>query len=490
MEETEKLLQFLQKEGFIWGPEPEIYGGKAGFYTYAPMGKLLKNNVENYIRKHFQEENFWEVECPTIMPKIVWKASGHLDSFTDKVVECKNCSSSFKADEFVDEINVKDLKKFFKEKKIKCPNCGSVLSPDLKEHNLMMKTTIGLDEEAYFRPETATTTYLPFKRYYEHFRKKLPFGVFQIGKAYRNEISPRKSLIRLREFIQAEAQMFIFEKQKNSFKKYEKYKNLKIPLLPEEAQGKKEQAKKITLNEALKKKHFKSKAYAYAIALTYELFKGLGIEEKNIRFREHPSAEKIFYAYEAWDLEVKLNTFGWTEMVGVHDRTDYDLKQHQKFSNQPMSVFNIENNEKEIPNIIEIAFGCDRPIYALFDLFYDVKSREKGKTIFKVPVHLSPVKIAVLPLVNKDKIPEMAESIYKELNENTDLTVSYDDTASIGKRYLRQTMKGTALCLTVDYDSLKDKTVTLRERDTGKQIRVKRKDIIEKVNLFLKKGKF
>src|SRR3989338_7621909 len=213
---------FMQNKGFVYGPFPEIYNGVAGFYTYGPLGKLLKNNVENTIRKVFQKHDFWEVECPTVMPAPVWKASGHLGGFTDPMIQCSKCKAHFRVDHLIKEKEPdfepagKDLLALIKKYKIMCSSCGSALKDEIKRHSLMMQTTIGLDIEAYNRPETATTTYLPFLRYNEFFRKKYPFGVFQIGKAYRNEISPRMFICRMREFTQAEAQMFIFADQKKA----------------------------------------------------------------------------------------------------------------------------------------------------------------------------------------------------------------------------------------------------------------------------------
>ncbi|MGV8171971.1 MAG: glycine--tRNA ligase, partial [Candidatus Woesearchaeota archaeon] len=330
----DELVSFMQQKGFIWGPEPEIYGGLAGFYTYAPLGKLLKNNVEREIRKLYMKNGFWEVECPTVMQKEVWEASGHLGGFTDPVITCSKCKGNFRVDNLLKELfegeefdhkTDEELLNLVDSRHVRCPSCKSEFIKQIKRHTLMMKTTIGLDVEAYNRPETATTTYLPFLRYNEFFRKKLPYAVFQIGKAYRNEISPRQHVMRCREFTQAEAQIFLFKDQKNDFERYEDIKHEKMPLWPWQFQEQNHPHKMITVHEALEKGHFKNKAYAWAVYIAYSLLRQIGISEDKLRLRQHFPDEKAFYADDAWDIEAKLNSFGWFELCGVHDRTNYDL---------------------------------------------------------------------------------------------------------------------------------------------------------------------
>lgn len=478
----DELISFMQQKGFIWGPEPEIYGGLAGFYTYAPLGKLLKNNVENEIRKLYTKNGFWEVECPTVMQKEVWEASGHLGGFTDPVITCSKCKSNFRVDTLFSELfpdenfdhkTDEELLEFMDKNKIRCPSCKGDFNREIKKHTLMMKTTIGLNTEAYNRPETATTTYLPFIRYTEFFRKKLPYAVFQIGKAYRNEISPRQHVLRSREFTQAEAQIFLFKDQKNNFEKYMEVEHETIPLWPWQLQEKNEHPIKIRVHEALEQGYFKNKAYAWAIYIAYSLFKKIGIPEDKIRLRQHYPDEKAFYADDAWDIELKLKSFGWFEVCGVHDRTDYDLKQHAKKSGKELVAFNEQSKaeeKKEIPNIIEIAFGSDRPTFALLDLFYERIEEKEGKTKFKIPAHMAPVKVAVFPLVKKDGLAEEAQAIFKDVEK--EFTSRYDISGSIGKRYLREDESGTPYCVTIDYDTLKDSTVTIRDRDSEEQKRI------------------
>ncbi|MFA5796937.1 MAG: glycine--tRNA ligase [Candidatus Woesearchaeota archaeon] len=496
----DELIAFLQQKGFIWGPEPEIYGGLAGFYTYAPLGKLLKNNVENEIRKLYTKNGFWEVECPTIMQKEVWQASGHLGGFTDPVITCSKCKANFRVDSLLAEafpeenFDHKTDEEFIgliESKGIKCPSCKSAFNKEIKRHTLMMKTTVGLDVEAYNRPETATTTYLPFLRYTDFFRKKLPFAVFQIGKVYRNEISPRQHVMRCREFTQAEAQLFLFKNQKNNFEKYVDVQHNKMLLWPWQFQEKEQGPKMITVHEALENGYFKNKAYAWAVHLAYSLFQSIGIPQEKIRLRQHYPDEKAFYAEDAWDIEVQLNTFGWFEICGVHDRTDYDLTQHGKFSGKSLSAFNEEatvENKNEIPHIIEIAFGTDRPTFALLDIFYKKFDEQEGKTKFLVPAHMAPVKVAVFPLMKKDGLAENALQLFETLQQ--EFSARYDSAGSIGKRYLREDESGTPYCITVDYDTIKPEsphhgTVTIRNRDTEEQKRIKLIDVKETIKKLL-----
>lgn len=466
------FISFVQEQGFIWGPSPEIYGGLAGFYTYGPLGKLLKNKVENNVRRIFQTNNLWELEGPIIMPDIVWKASGHLDTFSDRVIVCSKCKSHFRADKLIEEnydtsadsFSDQQLLNFISEKHMKCPSCKGDFTYEIKRESLMMKTKVA-GQDASLRPETATVTYLPFNRTYTFFRKKLPFGLFQIGKAFRNEISPRQHVLRSREFTQAEGQIFIDPLQKNNWEQFDKIKEDKLPLWPYQAQKEDQKPKLMSVEEALNKKHFKTKAYAWCVWLAFTQFRDMGIPIEKIRLRQHHPDERAFYADDAWDIEIQLRSFGWVECCGVHDRTDYDLTQHEKFSKQNLTAIR-ENGEKIKPHILEIAFGTDRPTYALLDIFYDKKEVNEGKTMFKVPYKLAPVDIAIFPLIKKPELIEKAEKIKQDLEKT--LVVQYDESGSIGKRYLRASTIGIPYCITVDFES----GVTIRDRDSERQIRV------------------
>ncbi len=492
----QELISFLQGKGFVWGPEPEIYGGTAGFYTYAPLGKLLKNKVEEVIRKTFQQQEFFEVECPIVMERKVWEASGHLKGFTDAMISCVKCKSNFRLDQLLENYpethtfkKPEEYLEFIKKKNIKCPSCGGEFKPDIKKHDLMMKTRVGIDKEAYNRPETATATYLPFLRFTDFFRRQPWFGVFQIGKAFRNEISPRQHIIRMREFTQAESQLFIKEELKNNFEKYKEIENDVLPLWDYKSQKANKKPEKIKIKDALKKGFFKSQAYAWNIAIGYKLFRNIRIPEDKIRIRQHFPDEKAFYADDAWDIEINTRSFGWIEVCGVHDRTDYDLKQHEKFSKTELKAFDEATGKKYVPHVLEIAFGTDRPVFALLDLFYEKKEKEQGKTIFKIPYHLSPIPIAVFPLMKKPELVKKARNVYNLLQKN--FLCVYDETGAIGRRYLRAAETGTAFCITIDYETLEKKpeTVTIRDRDTEKQVRAKIEELKETLRALINEEK-
>jgi glycyl-tRNA synthetase len=431
------------------------------------------------------------------MQKEVWEASGHLGGFTDPVISCSKCAANFRVDNLLKEIFPdKDFDHMtddeylnaIADNNIKCLSCKSAFIPQIKKHTLMMRTTIGLDVEAYNRPETATTTYLPFIRYTDFFRKKFPFAVFQIGKAYRNEISPRQHVLRCREFTQAEAQIFLFRDQKNSFEQFDTVAHEKLPLWTWQLQDEESESKTLTLFQALEKGYFKNKAYAWAVYIAYSLFRQIGIPEDKIRLRQHYPDEKAFYADDAWDIEVRLNSFGWFELCGVHDRTNYDLTQHSKKSGKDLKAFNEQSTSEEknqVPDIIEIAFGTDRPTFALLDLFYERIGEQDGKTKFRIPAHMAPVNVAVFPLMKKDELPNLARSIFDRLQQ--EFSARYDASGSIGKRYLREDESGTPYCITVDYDSLKDNAVTIRDRDTEEQKRIKISEVNNIIRQLIRK---
>jgi len=473
--ESKEFLSFIQESGLIWGPEPEIYGGLAGFYTYGPLGKLLKNKVENSVRRVFNSHGFREIEGPTILPDIVWKASGHLETFQDRVIKCKNCSSIFRADKLIEEnhdvsadsFSDKQILEFIKKNKILCPSCSGGFQMKIKTQSLMMKTKVA-NQDASLRPETATVTYLPFLRFYNYFRKKPFFGVFQIGKAYRNEISPRQSVLRGREFTQAEGQIFIDPEIKNKWEKYEEIKNETLPFWDHKSQKKNSPINKITIEQAINKKFINSQAYAWCLYIAYMQFINFGIPKERIRIRQHLPDEKAFYADDAWDIEIKLNNYSWIEVCGVHDRTDYDLKQHSKHSNINLEAKR-ENGSSYTPHVLEIAFGTDRPTYTLIDLFYEKKEEKEGKTMFSIPYHMSPIDISIFPLMKKPELINLAKDIKLELER--DFVIDYDESGSIGRRYLRSATSGTPFAITIDFDSLENKDVTIRDRDTEKQIR-------------------
>jgi glycyl-tRNA synthetase len=428
---------------------------------------------------------FYEVEAPTIMPRQVWKASGHLDTFVDPMILCSDCDGSFRADKLIEEnydvvadgMSDEDLLTFIADNDITCPACGGTFDMEIQDYNLMMQTEVG-GTEAYNRPETATTTYLPFQRYWRFFRKQLPIKVFQIGKAFRNEISARQHVLRGREFTQAESQIFVTEEMKHDWDEYDDIKDTELPLWTAEQQEDDGSVQRMTLAEAVENDVVTSEAYAWCLYVAYDLFRSVGIPADRIRYREHQEDEKAHYARDAWDLEIDLNSFGWTECCGVHDRGQYDLSQHSEHSPEDLSFTDNHGNEV-MPHILEIAFGTDRPTFAVLDIFYEPDEDRLG-----IPPHIAPLDVAVFPLVTKDDLPDVARELYHRLHDSR-FDVEYDDAGSIGKRYARNDAKGTALCLTVDFDTLDDNTVTLRERDSTEQVRVPIADIAETVRNYL-----
>jgi len=480
-----EIAKYLAEKDFVYGPEPELYSPVAGFYSYGLVGKALKNNLEQTIRNVFTKNGFFEVEFPLVTPEIIWEASGHLKGFNDPIIICSKCKASFRADKLIEEQtgiaadHYKDteLLSAIKEKNITCPSCKGRFSLEIQRQSLMMKTIIGRDTVAYNRPETATTTYLPFKHYVNFFRGKLPFTVFQIGKAFRNEISPRQHLLRQREFTQAESQMFLSKEMKQNFEWFDSIKKTEMPLWTEEMQKTEKKYSFISLEEAMSKKYLKNKAYAWNLWLSYEIMTSIGVPKEKIRFRQHHSDERAFYSEDTWDLEVETNSFGWVEMVGISDRTNYDLSQHAKYSKQEL-VVRTEDGKTFVPDVIEIAFGIDRPFYALLDLAFFRREQDAQRTVLSLPAKIAPIQIGVLPLIKKDNLPQKAKEVLAELKG---FRTYYDEAGSIGKRYSRLDAIGVPYCITIDHKTLEDNTVTIRERDTLKQERVKISELAAKL---------
>ncbi len=479
------ITGLAKKRGFFWGPSPEIYGGSAGFFDLGPLGKLLKNRLENAIRTSFVRANFWEVECPTVSPAAVWKASGHLDGFIDPVTKCTKCGQIFRADNLIEEQapgtqiagkSVEELTEIIAKQGIVCASCKSSLGA-VDSYNLMMKTRLGLDQDAYLRPETATSTYLLFRRLLTFFRDKLPMSVFQIGKAYRNEISPRQGMLRLREFTQTEGQIFILEEAEQNWPQFEDIKDEELPLLSYQIQEKgKTDPVKMKISDALKKGHFQKQAYAWCVYLAYSIFRNMGFSEDKMRLRQHLETEKAHYAQDAWDIEVHTDSFGWIECCGVHDRGNYDLTRHQEFSKEKLHVK--VNKQPVVPNVLEIAFGIERPLFCLIDNSFQPQSEARDTDWLKFPPEVAPIQVAVFPLMGKPELREPAQEIFGAVMD-AGIIAQFDVGGSIGKRYRRQDEVGTPFCLTVDYTTLEDGTVTIRDRDSMDQVRIHKEKLVD-----------
>ena len=480
----EDLPTFLKKKGFVY-PSSEIYGGLSGFYDYGHLGTLLKNNFQNIWKKYFLKlnPNYYEIEACQIMHKNVFKASGHLEHFVDPVISCSKCDFNDRADHFITnntkEKNIEGLKpeqfdKLIKKHNLKCPKCKSYFQPT-QLTNMMFPIQLGTQKtsQAYLRPETAQSPYVNFKIQYELQRKKIPLGLAVIGQAFRNEISPRNLTLRQRAFTQAELQIFFNPKDfKVNFKEIENYKLL-VLLVKDRKSNK---PKKLTCKSL--KKQF-PEWYLYHLAKIQKFYlETLKIPEKKFRLFQLSDEEKAFYNKYHFDLEIELNHLGFTEMGGLHYRTDHDLQGHQKVSKESMEILDEQNN-KFIPHVLELSFGVDRNVYALLDLNIQ-DDKKRGNVVTQLPTQLAPIKLAVFPLVKKEpKLVKLSKEIFQQLN--CCYTCQYDESGSVGRRYARADEIGIPYCITVDFDSLKDKAVTIRDRNTTKQNRIKIKDLNDQI---------
>ncbi|MGB9707868.1 MAG: glycine--tRNA ligase [Candidatus Pacearchaeota archaeon] len=477
IEKLDKITAIAFKRGFFW-PTAEIYGGKAGFYSYGHLGKSMKSKFEGVWRQHFLGENCYEIQGSAILPEQVFIASGHLENFNDPLVECKTCHFRFHADQFLEDngintedLSIEEMSKLIAEKQLKCPKCNSWHLSSAKWFNMMFPVTLGatgVKDIAYLTPETAQASYLAFKREFEATRKKLPLGIAIIDKAFRNEISPRQLFFRLREFTQAELQIF-FDPQEIDKIEEEKWKSVakyKLILLPQ-----KKESQEISCEDANKKLKI-PKFYIYHMALVQQFYLDkLSIPKSKFRFRELGEQERAFYNKIHWDIELDLETLGgFKEVAGIHYRTDHDLAGHEKRSKENLKVF--YNGRSFLPHVLELSFGVDRNLWALLDIFYK-EEKENDRTIFTFAETIAPIDVAIFPLVSREGMPKKALEVYNMLKKETSLSCFYDEVDSIGRRYRRQDEIGTPYCITIDSQTIKDDTVTIRERDNMKQKRVK-----------------
>ncbi len=467
----EKLQKFLVEKAFIF-PTAELYGGLAGFFDYGPLGVELKNAIKSAWWNFFVHgrNEVVGMDGSIITHPRVWEASGHVEVFHDPLVECKQCRARFRADHLVEDragiksegMTLEELWEVIKEKGIKCPRCGGELS-EPKYFNLMFKTQVGPVEgnTAYLRPETAQLIFVDFLRVSKASRAKLPFGIAQIGRSFRNEISPRNFVFRAREFEQMEVEYFFNPEESCPFLK--EVEKVRMNILTGEMQEKGKGAEKISVKE-LVERNVTGDWHAYWLAKSWEFLTGLGIEPGHLRLRQHLKEELSHYAKDTWDIEF-LYPFGWKELAGIANRTDYDLKQHAKHSGRDLSMALPEG--KIYPWVIEPSFGVDRLVLAVLSDAW----QEGDRQLLKINPKISPVQVAVFPLVNRDRMPEIARSVYDRLKLK--FRAFYDEKGSIGRRYRRQDSVGTPFCITVDGQTLEDGTVTVRERDGMKQERVK-----------------
>jgi len=479
----EKVVEVCKRRGIIF-PTAEIYGSLAGFWDYGPVGTLMKRKIENYWREFFvsAEENIVEIDGSIVLPEAVFKASGHLESFVDPITQCKKCKTIHRADHLIEEATKKfvegktpkELTETLRTNKIKCPACSGTLS-DVRMFNLMLATDVSAvgGQAAYLRPETAQNIFTSFKRIFLSSRGKLPFGVAQIGRSFRNEISPRHFVIRVREFNQFEIEMFIDPEDADNCPGFKTAAKSKINFFTCEAQQQKGgKPTTLTIESALKKKLIPNKYLAYFMAKEMQFYQLLGIPVTALRHRHMLPEETPHYSKGNFDMEIKFE-FGWKETVGNAYRGDYDLKKHAKHSKIDLSV--AVDGHKVVPHVAEPSFGLERTFAGvLLHCFHEDKGR--GWNWFAFPPKIAPYGVAVMPLMKKGKLPEKAKEVYKSVKICVD--AFYDETGSIGKRYARADEIGIPFCITIDYDTLKDDTVTLRDRDTTKQRRVKVKELV------------
>lgn len=443
----DEIVSHVRNTGFVFQGS-EIYGGLANTWDFGPLGINLKNNIKNLWWDAFIKKNPYNVgiESAILMNPKVWEASGHLKTFNDPLMDCKNCKTRHRADKLVEDfsqgevnggaMSVDELQSYIEEHKIPCPNCGKHDFTPIRQFNLMFKTFQGVVEESsnvvYMRPETAQGIFVNFKNVQRTMRKKVPFGIGQIGKSFRNEITPGQFIFRTREFEQMELQFFV--KPEDAHEWYEYWKQFAMDFLID-----------------------------------------LGMSPENLRFRDHDADELSHYSEETVDIEYKF-PWGFDEIWGIANRTDYDLTQHQNHSKQNMEYMDPHTNEKYIPYVVEPSVGVERLMLAFMCEAYEVEALDKGsRTVMKFDPKVAPIKAAVLPL--SKKLSEKSIEIWEKLNE--EFETDYDESGSIGKRYRRQDEVGTPYCLTVDFDTLEDNQITIRFRDTMDQKRVTVEEAIE-----------
>ncbi len=489
----EEMANFCKRKGIIY-PCSEIYGGFNGFFDFGPLGVEIKNNIKQSFWKIFvhKREDVVGMDGAIISNPKVWEASGHVGCFEDVLVECNECKARHRADQIIeDALNIsvdgmssEEMHKIIQEKELSCNKCHAKSFSEPKQFNLMLSTNIGpvSGEIAYLRPETAQMIFTNSKLIMDNARMKLPFGIAQIGKAFRNEISPRDFLFRSREFEQMEIEFFTHPDKKDNCPYVKEISEFTVNLLSAVAQEKKENHKEFTVDRMLEL-NMLSQWHAYWLVQVYQWFLNLGINPDNLRLREHLKDELAHYAGACFDIEYKF-PFGWKEIHGNADRKQYDITKHAEHSKKDLSVFDEETQQKVIPYVAsEPSQGVDRAFLAfLYDGYHEGK--ERGNAWLKLHPNIAPYKVAIFPLVNKDGLPEVAREIYNTLFD--EFVCIYDKSGSVGRRYARNDEIGTPYCITIDYDSLENKDVTIRDRDSTKQVRVDIEDIPRVIRKMLK----
>jgi len=477
MNNYDTVMKLALERGFYF-PSCEIYADShAGFWEYGPTGNNLKNNfIELWRRELLRRDDMIEIDGSQIMSRSVFVASGHLDNFTDPIIKCKNCGATFRADRYITEktgketpelLSASEIDKLIMEYSLKCASCNGPFH-ESSRFNMMFKVEIGPSrEQAYLRPETCQTIFVDFPRLFKTMRGRLPLAVAQVGKSFRNEIAPRQSLLRLREFYQAEIEVFCNPNRLDELPKFEQVKD--TPLLL----SIKNSTHSVSANEALQQGYFPNKLVAYYLSLLSLFYSKTGIDMERTRFRQLSDEEKAFYATIAFDFEVETS-IGWLELVACNYRSDYDLKRHSDVSKQNLHVIDPADNSKVLPHLFELSMGIDRSIYSILEHSY-YEDTEAKRVVLKLVPQIAPVLVGVFPLVTKDGLREKAREIHSKLK--LDYSTFYDESGSIGRRYRRLEEIGAPFALTIDNQTMKDDTVTIRHRDTMSQDRIKVSEI-------------
>lgn len=551
------ISELARRRGFFW-QSYEIYGGISGFFTYGYLGAKLKQNIEKKLRELFVNKlGIFEMESSIITPGVVFESSGHVEHFKEPMVECLKCKKKFRTDHLLQEfakmgetetekMTLKEIREAIEKNSVLCPDCGGKFD-EPKQFLTMFKTTIGPYSETvgYGRPEAAQGIFVEFKRLYEIAREKIPFGVLQIGHALRNEISPRQSLIRLREFTIADLEFFFDPEEPSCYRlKDVENETLRLVLAEHKLKGS-EQITEVTVKEALSRGYIKVEWQAFFMAYAKKLLIGLGVPAEKQRFIEKLPWERAHYSQQSFDQQVYVERWGWVEVSGHAYRTDYDLKRHMEYSGEDMRIYKdyekpvekeeltikpvvaklgplyknetakilemlkkadpkevdasfgkngfymlgeyrilpehveitrqkvVERGKRFVPHVVEPSFGLDRLFYVTLEYAFRVKD---DRTILSFPRDIAPIQLGVYPLVNKDGLPEKALELHKLL-ASEGFTVEYDDAGSIGRRYTRADEIGIPLGITVDYQTISDDSVTIRDRDSWKQVRTAIKDL-------------
>jgi glycyl-tRNA synthetase len=471
------VVKLALERGFYF-PSCEIYpDAQAGFWDYGPLGTAFKNKfIELWRRELVRRDRMLEIDGSQIMSKNVFVASGHLSSFNDPIVKCTKCGSIFRADRFVAEkighnvperMSDPDIDALIAKHGLKCTRCKGDLG-NVSRFNMMFKVSIGPGgEEAFLRPETCQTIFVDFPRIFKVMRGKLPLGIAQVGKSFRNEIAPRQSLLRLREFYQAEIEVFCNPRRLNDVERFEEVRNTVLRIFD----GKSIQD--LTCEQAVNDGTIPNKLIAYYLALLGEFYFKTGIDMKRTRFRRLGDDEKAFYATAAFDFEVET-TAGWLELVACNYRSDYDLGGHAKLSKQNMEVLDVDG--KVLPHIFELSMGIDRSLYCILEHSL-IDDKANDRLLLKLKPYLAPIQVGVFPLVSKDGLAEKALQIFSSIKKNFDAVL--DESGSIGRRYRRLDETGVPFGVTVDRQTLEDDTVTVRERDSMEQVRIKSSELFD-----------